>query len=126
MTEYFAKNTLMISPETILQKSQAHDYEFFLSQGNFLKVVDTLEKYQEALVSRDAQGKDFVLFKRQLYKLYEVRNRSMLEHESYSFKVDRRNLSRLYKANIEYIHENGVSTETENQVNIGQLKGAVF
>jgi hypothetical protein len=50
-------------------------------------------------------GKNFIHFKRQLYKLYEVRHRSMLEHEAFSFKVDRRNLTHLYKANCEYVNE---------------------
>ena len=50
-------------------------------------------------------GKKFVQFKRQLYKLYEVRHRSMLEHEAFSFKVERRNLKQLYKANVEYVDE---------------------
>jgi hypothetical protein len=50
-------------------------------------------------------GKNFVQFKRQLYKLYEVRHRSMLEHEAFSFKVERRNLKQLYKANVEYVDE---------------------
>ena len=27
------------------------DYEFFLKQGNFMKVVDTLEKYQQRVVN---------------------------------------------------------------------------
>lgn len=45
LNEYFKKNALIISPQTILEKSFANDYEYFLSQGNFLKVVDTLEKF---------------------------------------------------------------------------------
>lgn len=106
LTEYFKKNALIISPQTILEKSFANDYEYFLSQGNFLKVVDTLEKFQEGLVDTNTEaGKNFVQFKRQLYKLYEVRHRSMLEHEAFSFKVERRNLKQLYKANVEYVDE---------------------
>jgi len=65
--------------------------------------VDTLEKYQDALVDQNsAEGKDFILFKRELYKLYEVRNRSMLEHEAFSFNVERQNLSKMYQANLSY------------------------
>ena len=29
-----------------LEKTDAKDFSFFMDQGNFLKVVDTLEKYQ--------------------------------------------------------------------------------
>lgn len=96
----------MIPPSVLIEKSEARDYNFFLSQGNFLKVVDTLEKFQENMVDMQSPGgRNFLQFKRQLYKLYEVRNRSMLEHEAYSFKVDRRNLSQLYRANEEYCNE---------------------
>jgi len=41
--------------------------------GNFLKVVDTLEKFEKGNVDKSTQeGKEFVLFKRQLYMMYEV------------------------------------------------------
>jgi hypothetical protein len=45
LQEYFGKNVLMLSPQTIIERSQANDFEFFLKQANFLKVVDTLEKF---------------------------------------------------------------------------------
>jgi len=49
------------------------DYEFFLRQGNFLKVVDTLEKFQENILDKDSpKAREFVLFKRHLYSMYEV------------------------------------------------------
>jgi len=37
--------------EMIREKSDSKDFEFFLTQGNFLKVVDTLEKYQQQVVN---------------------------------------------------------------------------
>jgi hypothetical protein len=41
------------------------DFEFFLKQGNFLKVVDTLEKFEDGLLDKDSpRAKEFVLFKR--------------------------------------------------------------
>jgi hypothetical protein len=55
------------------EKSEARDFSFFLNHGNFLKVVDTLEKFEQGLVDRATpDGKAFVLFKRQLYQMYEV------------------------------------------------------
>ena len=88
------------------EKSEARDYSFFLEHGNFLKVVDTLEKFEERVVDTSTQeGKQFVLFKRQLYQLYEVQNRSTAEHEQFSFVVERNNLKWLYNANLDFIDE---------------------
>jgi hypothetical protein len=54
-----------------IEKTQAKDYAFFLSQRNFLKVVDTLDKYENQILDKSSiEAKDFVLFKRQLYQLY--------------------------------------------------------
>ena len=53
-------------------------------------------------------------------------NRSILEHEAFSLKVDRRNLKQLYTANIEYVNEITRINYFNNLVNIGQLKGKVF
>ena len=87
-------------------RSDAKDFEFFLSQGNFIKVVDTLEKYQQRMVNTKADsGKEFVLFKRQLYQMYEVQNRSIDEHEEFSMTLERQNLRWLYQANLDYIGE---------------------
>ena len=42
-----------------------NDYKFFLSEKNFLKVVDTLEKYQSNMVDNSTkEGRDFMVFKR--------------------------------------------------------------
>lgn len=44
-----------------------------MRQRNFLKVVDTLEKFEaNAVDPNSALAKDFHLFKRQLYQMYEV------------------------------------------------------
>ena len=87
----------MIPPHTIIEASEARNYNFFLQQKNFLKVVDTLEKFQEGMVDvHSPAGKEFVQFKRSLYQLYEVKQRSILEHEVFSLNVDRRNLNSLY------------------------------
>jgi hypothetical protein len=70
-----------------------------LQNKNFLKVVDTLEKFQSSVVNLDSQaGRDFIVFKRQLYQLYEVQNRSVEEHEAFSFQIERENLKWLYNA----------------------------
>lgn len=56
-----------------IEKTQIKDYEFFLRHGNFLKVVDTLEKFQDNVLDKDSpRAREFILFKRQLYAMYEV------------------------------------------------------
>ena len=64
-------NEALSNNPLIIEKSSQKDYQFFLTQGNFLKVVDTLEKFESSILNPDS-AKDFVLFKRQLYTLYEV------------------------------------------------------
>jgi len=44
------------------------------------------------------EGRDFLVFKRQLYQIYEVQNRSMDEHEAFSFDIERQNLKWLWSA----------------------------
>lgn len=127
LTEYFKQNAMMLSPHTIIEKSKMNDYEFFLSQANFLIVVDTLEKFQQGMVNAQSEeGKKFIHFKRSLYKLYEVRNRSTLEHDAFSFKVDRRSLTSLYRANLDYVAEVSMCNEQENRRNLRALKGKAF
>ena len=71
-----------------------------------MKVVDTLEKYQQRVVNvKSESGKEFVLFKRQLYQMYEVQNRSIDEHDTFSTKLERQNLRWLYRANLDYVGE---------------------
>ena len=77
------------------------DYQFFLEESNFLKVVDTLQKYQDKNIDLDtAEGREFVVFKRQLFQMYEVQNRSISEHEAHSFEIERENLKFLSQANL--------------------------
>ena len=58
--------------------------------------------------------------------MYEVSNRSALEHDAYSFRVERSNLRWLYNANLDYCNELVRVNREENLNNHGQLKGAVF
>lgn len=39
---------LDIPSEVIIQKVESKDFNFFLEQGNFYKVVDTIEKFEHA------------------------------------------------------------------------------
>ena len=56
-----------------IEKTQAKDYRFFLEQRNFLKVVDTLEKFEEGMLDLEsAKAKEFIVFKKQLYQMYEI------------------------------------------------------
>jgi hypothetical protein len=108
-------------------KSDAKDFEFFMTQGNFMKVVDTLEKYQQRVVNTKSEsGKEFVLFKRQLYQMYEVQNRSIDEHDQFSTKLERQNLRWLYRANLDYIGEMKQVSFLDTMVAHGSLKGSVF
>ena len=92
-----------------------------------MKVVDTLEKFQEGMLNTDSSAaKDFVLFKRELYQMYEVTNRSVWEHELYSFNIERENLKWLTKANNDFVNEM-VKINTADQVSdMAHLKGKVF
>lgn len=98
-----------------------------MGQGNFLKVVDTLEKYQQRMVNtKSDSGKEFILFKRQLYQMYEVQNRSIDEHDTFSMTLERQNLRWLYQANLDYIGEMERVSHLDNLVQHGQLKGSIF
>jgi len=55
-----------------LEKTTLKDYEFFLNQGNFLKVVDTLNKFEDGILDKNSpKARDFVLFKRPLNAMYD-------------------------------------------------------
>ena len=98
-----------------------------MSQGNFMKVVDTLEKYQQRMVNTKSEaGKEFILFKRQLYQMYEVQNRSIDEHETFSLTLERQNIRWLYQANLDYIGEMQRVNYLDSLVEHGALKGSVF
>jgi hypothetical protein len=47
MKAYFEQSALLFPVETIVAKAEAKDFNFFLSQKNFLKVTDTLERFEE-------------------------------------------------------------------------------
>jgi hypothetical protein len=84
LVNFFNQNALALPVSTIIAKSEIRDYDFFLQQENFHKIVHSLELFEEKMVdvtTRD--GKDFVDFKRKLYKMYELRNRSVYEHDAF-------------------------------------------
>ena len=113
--------------ETIITKVGERDYRFFLQNKNFLKVVDTLEKFQSSVVNLDTQaGRDFVVFKRQLYQLYEVQNRSAEEHEAFSFQIERENLKWLYNAKQDFAKEMDRANALEDLNAHANLKGKIF
>ena len=90
----------------LIEKTSLKDFRFFLNNGNFLKVVDTLEKFEQGLLDKNSpRAREFILFKRQLYAMYEVQNRSVHEHELFSFEVERENLRWLYNANTDFVSE---------------------
>jgi len=76
--------------------------------------------------TQSKEGKEFTLFKRQLYQMYEVRHRSVWEHEQFSLNVERRNLKMLYDANMDFISEMGRVDMFENMADHTSLKGKVF
>jgi hypothetical protein len=106
MQEYLEQNALLFPVETIIEKSAAKDFDFFLKQKNFLKVADTLEKFEsDILDSSKPESRDFIVFKRQLYQLYEVSHRSKEEHDLYSFNIQRNNLAASYRANLAHVQD---------------------
>jgi len=58
--------------------------------------------------------------------MYEVQNRSIDEHETFSTKLERQNLRWLYQANLDYIGEVQRVSSLDALVDHGQLKGSVF
>ena len=58
--------------------------------------------------------------------MYEVSNRSADEHEAFTFKVERSNLTWLYSANLDFIEQKSIVNFLETRVDCGKLKGAVF
>lgn len=103
------------------------DFEFFLGERNFLKVVDTLDKYEQKAVDLDSQhGRDFIVFKRQLYQMYEVQTRSIEDHEAYSFNIERENLKFLSNANQTFIKEMKRLNDIEDLRAHANLGDAIF
>ena len=66
------------------------------------------------------------MFKRQLYNLYEVQNRSVDEHEAFSFEIQRQNLKWLWNANQDYSKEMERLNALEDLNAHANLNGAIF
>lgn len=126
MKDFFDQNGLIFPVETIIEKYQAEDYDFFLEQGNFLKVADSLEKFGSNLDMDHENAKDFIIFKKKLYKLYEVRSRSAAEHAQFSSEILENELTHVYDAHKNHlstiIQENKVERFRQQQA----LKGAYY
>ena len=116
----------MFPVETIIEKYKSEDYDFFLSKGNFLKVADTLEKFGANLDMEHADAKHFVMFKKKLYKLYEARSRSVLEHSQFSAEIPEDELTHVYDAHKHHLS----SIMRENYLDRisvqARLKGAYY
>jgi hypothetical protein len=66
------------------------------------------------------------VFKRQLYQLYEVQNRSAEEHEAFSFQIERENLKWLYNAKQDFSKEMDRANALEDLNAHANLGGKVF
>jgi hypothetical protein len=126
LKELFDQKGLIIPVETIIEKYKSEDYDFFLNRGNFLKVADTLEKFGSNLDMDHAEAKNFVLFKKKLYKLYEVRARSALEHSEFSSTIREDELIHVYDAHKHHLAFVNRDTFMERVSNQANLKGAYF
>lgn len=127
MKKYFDQEALLFPIEDIINKVEERDYRFFLKNKNFLKVVDTLEKFQRDVVEIDsAAGREFIVFKRQLYQLYEIQNRSVEEHEAFSFEIERENLKWLWNAKQDFAKEMDKENLRADLQAHAHLKGNVF
>jgi len=58
--------------------------------------------------------------------MYEVKNRSVYEHELYSFNIERENLKVLYQANMKFIEDISRQEMLSQLADYSSLKGAVF
>ena len=67
LKNYFDQEALCMPIDQIKKGIKGRDYALFLNQPQFYKVVDTLEKYQEFLDLDTEEGRQFYVFKRQLY-----------------------------------------------------------
>ena len=113
LKQWFEQDALVHPVETILEKSQQRDYQFFLASKNFVKVADSLEKVSKAVDPSTQEGRDFLQFKRKLYELYEVQNRSLSEHEEFSFNISREEVGTMYNANLDHLEEMRVQRAQE-------------
>lgn len=58
--------------------------------------------------------------------MYEVRHRSVKEHQSYSFEIERENLKFVYEASLDYQTELSNINRLEDKVAHPYLGGAIF
>ena len=58
--------------------------------------------------------------------MYEVRNRSVSDHEAYSFDIDRQNLNWLAKANKDFCREIMAQNDLDELRDHGKLSNAIF
>ena len=126
MKEFFDKNGLIIPVETIIEKYQAQDYDYFLDHGNFLKVTDTLEKFGANLDLEHEDARAFTLFKKKLYKLYEVRARSDAEHALFSADVREDELTHVYNAHNHHMQSIVTDNYIKRYTSQKSLKGAYY
>lgn len=98
-----------------------------MSEESFLKVIDTLDRYQASEIDLDTQmGRDFIVFRRELFQMYEVQNRSVRDHELYSFNIERENLRYLSRANQTFLREMERLNDIEDYRAHANLKGSIF
>jgi hypothetical protein len=126
LQDYFNKEGIIFPLDTLIAKYQEKDYEFFLGQGNFMKVADSLEKFQQCLDLSSPESKNFVVFKQKLYRTWEVRNRSTLEHSMFSGHIDDTDLPHLAESNRYHVAEMERETMLERYYNHSQLKGKMY
>ena len=67
-----------------------------------------------------------MVFKRQLYQLYEIQNRSIDEHEAFSFEIERQNLKWIYNAREDFSKELDRANAVQDLEDHVNLKGAIF
>jgi len=72
------------------------------------------------------EGREFIVFKRQLYQLYEIQNRNVEEHEAFSFQIERENLKWLYNANQDFNKEMNRVNLLEDLETHYNLNGLIF
>lgn len=58
--------------------------------------------------------------------MYEVKNRSVYEHQAYTMKMDRQSLDSLYSVTQNFVHESAMVDRLDQLCDTGALKGKVF
>ena len=73
LRDYYDQDALCMPVETIIERSVIKDYKFFLGQRNFLKVVDTLQKFEKDVLLEDSKfASEFRVFKKELFDMYQI------------------------------------------------------